>query len=61
MKIAPARVADSITGRFDQIWAASRQAQNGLPFFEEVAVGELGESAAATALFRPDEQGRWLV
>ena len=61
VKIASARVANSITGQFDQIWAASRQAQNGLPFFEEVAIGELGESAAATALFRPDEQGRWLV
>ena len=46
---------------FRRIWMASPRAQDGLAYFEHVAVGELGEAANRTALFRRESDGQWRV
>ena len=42
-----------------RIWLASPRSVDGLPFFEDVAIGELGGAALSTTLFQREPDGGW--
>jgi diguanylate cyclase (GGDEF)-like protein len=49
----------SALSKFHRIWSASPRSSDGLPYFEDVALGGLGDAAILTALFQRESDGRW--